>query len=346
MLLAASTSGCHASASSRPAPHTTARSPAPDAAGQTNGFDRAVWVPIADGDKAPPPAASHAIVCGDLSSDRCKERCAHAASPEESARCALYVRWGHDAEALRAAEALLAETGVVLGLETTTTMHGAHVGTVRVSPAFPRGRYQHHVDWITASIGRYERLFAHVSAHATRPVEFRTRPLGFRFYRTEHRSFPSAYAIDGVVGYNLEGELHTSESIVAATLFHELFHLNDQAHGDWSKELEPVFEAIVARCGSAHACFEPYAPDDTTVPGGTYYAFDRRTGSAREYAAEVALRWFREQETAASGAEVASPFKCAAEENARAWRLVVDEFFGGADLVTSCDDTTRGGDDP
>ena len=160
---------------------------------------------------------------------------------------------------------------------------------------------------------------------------FRTRPHGFRFFRTTERSYPSAYATEGIVGYNLEGPLHDSGESVTATLLHEVFHLNDEARGGWTEvALGPVFEEVVSSCAEDDACFSLFTPDEQRVEGGTYYASDSRTRDVREYGAELALRWFKEQrEVLGSGSTSEPPFKCAAEQNEKAWRALVDEFFGG-----------------
>jgi hypothetical protein len=56
----------------------------------------------------------------------------------------------------------------------------------------------------------------------------------------------------------------------------------------------------------------------------------------REYAADLALRYFREQREVRQGGKVKAPFKCAAPENARAWAKLVERFFGGVDDVPAC----------
>ena len=123
------------------------------------------------------------------------------------------------------------------------------------------------------------------------------------------------------------------------TLFHEIFHLDDAAHDDWSTHaLRPFFDAIGKRCGTRIACLRPYAPNDTMVRGGTYYAFQPNNGDAvHEYAAELALRFYRENRAALHGeAQRDPPFKCGPAENRRAWEALRSEFFGGADRTPSC----------
>lgn len=59
--------------------------------------------------------------------------------------------------------------------------------------------------------------------------------------------------------------------------------------------------------------------------------------TAIEYAAELAVRYHDEQRARIDGRSFAKPaFKCGPPENARSWALLVDEFFGGADLVPPC----------
>ena len=56
-----------------------------------------------------------------------------------------------------------------------------------------------------------------------------------------------------------------------------------------------------------------------------------------EYAAELALRYYRENRAAIRGETLKKPgFKCGPEENRRAWEALVSEFFGGADRTPSC----------
>jgi hypothetical protein len=49
------------------------------------------------------------------------------------------------------------------------------------------------------------------------------------------------------------------------------------------------------------------------------------------------VRYFVEQgEMVARGTLARRAFKCGPAENARAWKALVDEFFGGRDLVPDC----------
>jgi hypothetical protein len=173
------------------------------------------------------------------------------------------------------------------------------------------------------------------------PPRYRWRGLAFRFVRSVGKRTPSAYAGGWEVTYNLAGSLLTSAAGVRETLLHELFHCNDEDHGDWSAHhLQADYDAIVARCKTT-ACLAPYAPGTTKVRGGTYYAFQPDNGNGvHEYAAELAVRYFLEQREVHDAGKLARPaFKCGPPENARAWRGLVDEFFAGRDAVPACTPT-------
>jgi hypothetical protein len=190
---------------------------------------------------------------------------------------------------------------------------------------------------VAAAAQEFDDFFAGLRATGT--VRYRIRPVGFRFFRSVGKTTPSAYAEGWDVSYNVSGSLHGSADAVRETLFHEVFHLNDAAHEGWSgTHLRAVFDAIVARCGTRVACLRPYAPGDTMVKGGTYYAFQPDNGDAvHEYAAELALRWYKEQRLVRRGEKLGRPpFKCGPEENRRAWEALIAEFFGGADAVPAC----------
>ena len=103
-------------------------------------------------------------------------------------------------------------------------------------------------------------------------------------------------------------------------------------------DVSPRYAAIVAKCGTKLACLEPYAPNKTVVRGGTYYAFQPDNGdTVHEYAAELAVRYFNEQREILTTTKLKrAAFKCGTPENARAWKALVDEFFGGRDLVPVC----------
>jgi hypothetical protein len=71
------------------------------------------------------------------------------------------------------------------------------------------------------------------------------------------------------------------------------------------------------------------------VRGGTYYAFQPGNG-VHEYAAELAIRYYREHRALLAGKRPLAPFKCGVPENAESWKLVVDRFFGSIDLTPTC----------
>lgn len=184
--------------------------------------------------------------------------------------------------------------------------------------------------------------------------------LSFRFFRSSSgpeghevpRTTPSAYA-DGTftLAFNVEGSLLRTETGVRETIFHEVFHMNDAAHHDWSRRaLSADYQAILKKCGAMNvagpaaggtaqtkmtACLRPYAPTGTMVRGGTFYAFEPNNGhTVREYAAELALRWY-EEERAVLRHEHMPAFKCGPPENRRSWDALVKEFFA-IDLVPPC----------
>ena len=74
------------------------------------------------------------------------------------------------------------------------------------------------------------------------------------------------------------------------------------------------------------------------VRGGTYYAFQQDNGAVvHEYAAELAVRYFKEQSEMLATGKLSRPaFKCGPSENGRAWQALVTEFFAGLDRVPAC----------
>lgn len=276
-------------------------------------------------------------LCAGAARSDCSTACAPTLATREHAKCLIDFRFADDAKALGLAHELYDRTGALPGLDTTTSQ-GTYDGTrVLTRPALPIGDDRRHLAWILASFDRYEAFLKNLAAAAKHPIDFQLHPDAIVFFRTDTPSYPSAWGQHGVVGYNLRGPLHTSERNVLETLFHELFHLNDERKKGWSvTTLGKVFEGILARCGSDHACFENFAPHDTRVPEGTYYPFDKRTRDVREYAAELALRYFLEHEAIQNGSPLEPPFKCRTEENLAAWQRLVDAFFGGADLTRAC----------
>jgi hypothetical protein len=342
LALALAVVSCTAS-SPVPSPPPTASAPPPTTAASTDPPPLPSPAPAPDaGDPDPrvdlvatlfpEPASTPPGVAGCLKVEEAKDR----------AHCLLSTRFEGDAEAARIAIDLFDTTGSVAGVEVDQEMDGGFRGRIHVVPEVPIGPHRRHLAWIAAASRDFDAFFEHLAAGAPAPVRYRHRPLAFRFFRSVNRTTPSAYAGSWTVSYNVAGSLLVSADAVRETLFHELFHVNDTAHGDWSpRNLGPTFDAIVARCGTRMACLRPYAPTDTTVRGGTYYAFQPDNGEAvHEYAAELALRYYREQRAAQRGETLGRPsFKCGPEENRRSWSAVAAEFFGGTDAVPPC----RGG---
>jgi hypothetical protein len=283
---------------------------------------------------------ARSLLCVDVGEDACLSTCADDAPSEDHADCLLELRFKSDPRALELARALYARSRTIVGVEARTSVGGYRGEDVPVVPALPIGKYRHHLEWLSTSIDSFDELLVSLRPHASKAVSFRLRPNAFVFFRTPGARYPSAYTWQGTIGYNLDGPLHTNARDARETLFHELFHLNDEQRAAWSsRSLGPLFESIVARCnGSDHDCFTPFAPHDTVVADGTYYAFDARTRDVREYAAELALRYLLEHEAVLAGGELLAPFKCRADENLVAWERLTDEFFGGADLTPSCVD--------
>ncbi len=244
-----------------------------------------------------------------------------------------------DPEAGRAAADLYRVSGAVAGLLPQEHMDGGFRGQLLLVPELPIGGHRRHLGWVLAAHQDFERFFEGLRAIAPEKVRFRSRGLGYRFFRSHKRTTPSAYALGWNVAYNVVGSLNTSASGVRETLFHEIFHLNDFAHGDWSPgALGAIYDGIVKRCGTRAACLKPWAPGETMVRGGTYYAFQPGNGaSVHEYAAELATRYYLEQRAILRSEAFGKPsFKCGPPENRAAWEAMSKEFFGGLDRVPPC----------
>jgi hypothetical protein len=257
-------------------------------------------------------------------------------------RCLIGVRFATDERARGLAVALHDDLGHVVGLEREHVMDGGWRGHIRIVPALPVGASGRHLAWVAEGLRGIDAFFVALEKHGAVRERYRWTSLELAFMRSMGRTTPSAYAHGWRIAYNVSGSLFGSADAVRETLFHEIFHLNDQAHGGWSRRvLAPIYDGIVARCGDGRggvrtACLRPFAPGDTMVRGGTYYAF-QPGGGVEEYAAELAVRYHREQRDALAGKPPAGrPFKCEPEENGRAWRALVAEMFAGVDLVPSC----------
>lgn len=249
--------------------------------------------------------------------------------------------YAKDAKAKAIAKALHEKLGHVTDAGAEERMDGGYRGTIHLVPELPAGKYRQQLVWVAAALESIDRFFAAIE---TTP-KYRWRDLTIHFVRSVGKRTPSAYATGWSITHNVVGSLLTSERGVRETYVHELFHLNDFAHGDWSaKTLTTDYKAIIEKCGRTGAkavkCLAPYAPNDTKVrASGTYYAFQPGNGdSVHEYAAELAVRYYKEQSAMRANRTLAvKAFKCGPPENARAWQALVDEFFGGHDLVPACE---------
>jgi hypothetical protein len=262
-------------------------------------------------------------------------------------RCLYDERYRGDSKAASLAYQFYVKWRTVAGVEAPHTMDGGYRGMIRLESAVPVGPDRKHLEWTFAALSDFDVFFAELeklrddSDAKARPASkpYRFRPISLRFMRSVGARTPAAYASDWTIAYNFAGTLNVSADAVRETMFHEIFHLNDAAHGDWSPgALGSIFDAVVAKCGTAIPCLTPYSPNGTIVRGGTYYSFQPGNG-VREYAAELALRYYREQRAAMrdpKGLRKDKPFKCGPAENAKAWVAVRDEFFGGADAVPPC----------
>ena len=276
-------------------------------------------------------------------------------------RCLIEHAYAGDAEARAIAVSLFDETGDVAGTDHEQTMDGGFRGMLHLVPEVPTGTARAQLGWVLSAARDFDAFFKQLGAPLDGELgQYRWQHLTFRFFRSMsgpkghevQRTTPSAYAIgprrvprdasDEIsfsLGYNVKGSLLTSETGVRDTLFHEVFHMNDAAHRDWSpRALSKDYDAIVARCGAMNVgCLRPYAPNDTMVRGGTYYAFEPNNGApVREYAAELALRWYKEHRALWKKSAPLPGFKCGPPENARAWDAIVREFFAGVDRTPPC----------
>lgn len=254
-------------------------------------------------------------------------------------RCLLRAKYASDPTARDVALDLYARTGGVAGLLPAQTYDGGYRGMLSLVPELPVGTYRQHLVWTRDAMTEIDGFLKTLDTVAPQPIAYRYANLDFRFFRSVGRTTPSAFTRgDSAVAYNVSGSLHTSAAAVRETLFHEIFHENDFAQNEWSLTLAPVVNAIVARCGGSTACLAPYAPTDTTVRGGTYYAFQQGNGPLTiEYSAELATRYYEEQSAILHGTtRPGGRFKCGPVENRTAWTLLKNAFFGGADLVPAC----------
>lgn len=246
--------------------------------------------------------------------------------------CLLKARYAKDAAAAKRAVALYEKTGTVAGQLPAQWFDGGYRGRLKLEPRLAVGPLRTHLQWAADALGDFDEFFSKLGGQPN----YRWRALDLRFFESVKRRTPSAFAIDWMVAYNVSGSLFTSAAGVRSTMFHEVFHLNDQEHRNWSlRALSKIFNAIVAKCGTKVDCLTPYVADSIKVKGGTYYAFQPGNGVG-EYAADLARRYYLENRAAQRGEPIAKRFKCGPPENKQAWKLLVDEFFDGVDLVPPC----------
>lgn len=265
------------------------------------------------------------------------ERCS-AGSRQEQIDCLLDVRFAKDSKAARVARELYAATGAVSGLLPAQDFDGEYRGKLRLVPHLPVQQDRQHLVWLADALKDIDAFFTELQKGGT--LAYHWTDLDVRFFRSVKRRTPSAVAQGWRISYNVSGSLFTSPARVRETLFHEIFHLNDdEPGGRWSaRALDKIYQRIVLKCGVHHLeCLKPYAPDPllVRVKGGTYYAFMPDNG-VTEYAADLAKRYYVEQRTALAGGKIERPFKCLTRENAEAWALLVEKWFGGVDHLPPC----------
>ena len=263
--------------------------------------------------------------------------------PRARIRCLLGKKYEAHASARTTVLSLYDKTGSVIGVEEPYVMEGGFRGSIRIVPEMPVGKYEKHLTWIAEASADFDTFFEGITTRAKAGVHYRHRPISWKFFRSVGRTTPSAYASGWSIGYNVSGSLHGTAEAVRETLFHEIFHLNDAARlagpEQWSrKKLGSLHDAILQKCGTRPSCLAPYAPMPTMVRGGTYYAFQPNNGDAvNEYGADLAARYYVETRAVLRGDKLGKPaFKCGPEENGRAWKILVDEFFGGVDIIPTC----------
>jgi hypothetical protein len=265
-----------------------------------------------------------------------REACPVTMQEVPRVRCLISLRYADEVESKKLALTLYEETGSLAGLLPEETNQNSKGKKVQLKPGRPIGRNKEHLQWILDAMREYARFFRELSQRQKKPILMQDRPLDFRFFYTEDGGTPSAFAVGRNIGYNLHGTVNVHDEAVRDTLFHEIFHLNDVWQDNFSaRALAPIENRILSTCRGRVKCLEPYAPTDTTMNGKPYAFTDG--GSGKEYAAELALRYFREQRLMIDGKPLPiAAFKCGPPENKEAMDLLIDTFFGGVDLVPPC----------
>ncbi len=328
----------------RPAPERAAPKPstpvavAPSAAPSASTSED---VPVVE---AKPPAVSAAeaekvLFLGKTPSS-VTSACAASVGDEARIRCLLTQRYDSDAAAQKLALDLYTQSGDVAGLEPRQMFDGGYRGIIELVPELPVGKHRKHLAWVEEGTRDFDRVYSALdlaAAASGKKIGYRWRALTLRFFRSVDRTTPNGFAKDWSYAYNVSGSLLHSAVAVRELMVHEIFHLNDGGHDEWSSSaLAKVQEDVIKKCGKDIACLTPYAPHDTIVKGGTYYAFQPGNGPW-EYAAELAVRHFREHRAVLDKQKLAGKaFKCGPAPNGKAWQLFVDEFWAGLDLVPAC----------
>jgi hypothetical protein len=272
----------------------------------------------------------------DAEVDACRSRGGH----DDTCRVRSLVayRYRSDPEARRLAVGLYDDLGTIAGVLPEQDFDGAYRGRLHFVPRWPMGPHRRQLAMTSAALHEIDAFFSEIERRTTRAVSLRWRPLRVRFFESVRRKTPSAVASSWIIAHNVAGSLFRDNEATLDTYVHEIFHLNDQERGWWSKEaLKGVFLRIVDRCGTRIACLTPYAPDSIVVRGrgGTYYAFMPENGVS-EYAADVAKRWVREHRAFLAGRGPQVPWRCQTMENREAWTTVTEAFFAGIDLLPPC----------
>ena len=308
-----------ASTDAAPPPADVAPPPAPVA--EAPSFDDLVPILFAERASAAPITAA----------------CPSSLPADARIRCLFDERFKGDPKAASLAHGLWTKLQIPTGVEAAHTMDGGYRGTIELRPAVPIHADRKHLEWVSAALYDFDLFFTEL-ARGTTPSGplYRFHPITLRFVRSINTNTPAAYAVDWTVTYNVAGSINVSADAVRETMFHEIFHLNDAAHGGWSHAaLGTIFDGIVKKCGTTTACLTPYSPGDTMVRNGTYYSFQPGNGVG-EYAAELALRYYREERAALRHLPKGKTFKCGPAENFIVWSRIRDEFFGGIDVTPPC----------
>ncbi len=305
--------------------------------------------PVAAPAAAPPLAFEEAwdfvygVPAGAASADR------KAVAPEVRAECtisevpALCILRKHPqgTRTLTFAEEVWRKHHVAVGHLPPEWMDGGYRGKIELKPQFAEASDARQLPWILAAMDAQRTFRDAVTAKlGVAPRPFSGLPSHLRFFVSVGRTTPAAMAIvlasTDQFYWNLHGSLHRDAKSVTETVIHEAFHLEDDHHGGWSlRALTATHAKILAQCSgksatARDACLAPFAPGRTRVRGGTFYAF-HGGNDAREYGAELAVRFFEEALAAPP-----SPWKCATAENSYAWGAFVTEFWSGKDPLPAC----------